>query len=44
MTPETFSRAMRTLTAAGLRRVDGSALRVPDVAALDAYSRSQSIV
>jgi CRP/FNR family transcriptional regulator, dissimilatory nitrate respiration regulator len=44
MTPETFSRAMRTLTAAGLVAVEGSTLRVPDVAALDAYSRSQSIV
>lgn len=44
MTPETFSRAMRTLTSAGLVDVDGSVLRVPDVAALDAYSRSQSIM
>ncbi|MCI4676743.1 Crp/Fnr family transcriptional regulator [Candidatus Mycolicibacterium alkanivorans] len=44
MTPETFSRAMRTLTSAGLVSVDGSVLRVPDVAALDAYSRDQSIV
>ena len=44
MTPETFSRAMRTLTGAGLVRVDGSVVRIPDIAALDAYSRSQSIV
>ena len=44
MTPETFSRAMRTLTSAGLVSVNGSVLQVPDLAALDAYSRSQSIV
>ena len=43
MTPETFSRAMRTLTGEGLVRVDGSVVRIPDIAALDAYSRSQSI-
>ena len=44
MTPETFSRAMRTLTGAGLVRVDGSVVRIPDIAALDAYARSQSIM
>lgn len=44
MTPETFSRAMRTLSAEGLIRVDGSVVEIPDVGALDAYSRSQSIV
>ncbi len=44
MTPETFSRAMRTLTGAGLVRVDGSVVRIPDIAALDAYARSQSIL
>lgn len=42
MTPETFSRAMRTLTGAGLVRVDGSVVEIPDVSALDAYARSQS--
>lgn len=44
MTPETFSRAMRTLAGAGLVRVDGSVVRIPDIAALDAYARSQSIL
>lgn len=44
MTPETFSRAVRTLTAEGLLTVDGSTVRIPDVAALDAYARSQSIL
>lgn len=42
MTPETFSRAMRTLAGAGLVRVDGSVVEIPDVSALDAYARSQS--
>ncbi len=37
MTPETFSRAMRTLSGAGLLSVDGSTVRIPDVDALDAY-------
>lgn len=44
MTPETFSRAMRTLSGDGLIRVDGSVVEIPDVGALDAYSRSQSIM
>ncbi len=44
MTPETFSRAMRTLSAEGLISVDGSVLHIPDVAALDAYARSQSVL
>ena len=44
MTPETFSRAMRTLSAEGLISVDGSILQIPDVAALDAYARGQSIL
>ncbi|QLL05743.1 Crp/Fnr family transcriptional regulator [Mycobacterium vicinigordonae] len=42
MTPETFSRAIRTLATEGLIRVDGSAVQIPDVNALDAYARSQS--
>lgn len=42
MTPETFSRAMRTLTEQGLIAVDGAMVRIPDIAALDAYARSQS--
>ena len=42
MTPETFSRAIRTLTAEGLLTVDGSVVQIPDIAALDAYARSQS--
>lgn len=37
MTPETFSRAMRTLSGAGLLSVDGSTVHIPDVDALDAY-------
>ena len=37
MTPETFSRAMRTLSGAGLLFVDGSTVTIPDVTALDAY-------
>lgn len=44
MTPETFSRAMRTLSAEGLLSVEGSVVRIPDAAALDAYARSQSTV
>lgn len=44
MTPETFSRAMRTLSGKGLISVDGPVLRIPDVAALDAFARSESIV
>ncbi len=44
MTPETFSRAIRTLSAEGLIRVDGSVVEIPDVEALDAHSRSQSIL
>lgn len=44
MTPETFSRAMRTLTTQGLISVDGAVLRIPDVAALDSYARSQTVL
>ncbi len=44
MTPETFSRAMRTLSAEGLISVDGAVLEIPDVAALDAYARSQAVL
>lgn len=44
MTPETFSRAIRTLSAEGLLTVDGSLVQIPDVAALDAYARGQSIL
>jgi CRP-like cAMP-binding protein len=44
MTPETFSRAMRSLSAEGLISVDGSVLQIPDVAALDAYARSQAVL
>lgn len=44
MTPETFSRAMRTLSAEGLISVDGSVVAIPDVEALDAHSRSQSVL
>ncbi len=42
MTPETFSRAVRTLTSAGLLSMDGSVVRIPDLAALDAYARGES--
>lgn len=42
MTPETFSRAVRALTEQGLLAMDGSVVRIPDVAALDAYARGQS--
>lgn len=42
MTPETFSRAIRTLSVEGLLTVDGSVVQIPDVAALDAYARGQS--
>lgn len=42
MTPETFSRAIRTLTTEGLLSVDGSVVQIRDVAALDAYARGQS--
>ena len=42
MTPETFSRAIRTLSTEGLLSVDGSVVEIPDVAALDTYARSQS--
>ncbi len=44
MTPETFSRAMRTLTTEGLLTVDGSVVQIPDIAALDAYARAQSML
>lgn len=43
MTPETFSRAMRTLTADGLLSVDGSTVTVTDVRALDEFARTHSI-
>jgi CRP/FNR family transcriptional regulator, dissimilatory nitrate respiration regulator len=42
MTPETFSRAIRTLTAEGLLSVDGSVVQIPDIDALDAYASGQS--
>lgn len=42
MTPETFSRAVRTLTGEGLLSVDGAVVTVPDVAALAAYARGQA--
>lgn len=42
MTPETFSRAIRTLSTEGLLSVHGSVVEIPDVAALDAYARSRS--
>ncbi len=44
MTPETFSRAIRTLAAEGLLTMDGSVMQIPDIAALDAYARAQSMV
>lgn len=44
MTPETFSRAMRTLAGQGLIVVDGAVVRIPDIAGLDAYARSQSVL
>lgn len=44
MTPETFSRAMRTLSDQGLIRADGAVIQIPDVAALDAFARSGSIL
>lgn len=44
MTPETFSRAIRTLTGEGLISVDGSVLQIPDVAALNEYARGQSVL
>ncbi|WP_328352797.1 Crp/Fnr family transcriptional regulator [Mycobacterium sp. NBC_00419] len=44
MTPETFSRAMRTLSSEGLIQVDGSTVQIPDVGALDGYARSQSVL
>lgn len=44
MTPETFSRAMRTLSGEGLVSVDGSVVVIPDIAALDAYARSHSVL
>lgn len=44
MTPETFSRAMRTLSAEGLIRVDRSVVEIADVGALDAYARGQSVL
>lgn len=42
MTPETFSRAVRTLSEQGLLTMEGSMVQIPDVAALDAYARGQS--
>ena len=44
MTPETFSRAMRALSDRGLIRADGAVVRIPDLAALDTYARSVSIL
>jgi CRP-like cAMP-binding protein len=43
MTPETFSRAMRTLTNEGLLTVEGSTVRIPDIDALDAHAGGQSL-
>lgn len=42
MTPETFSRAMKTLSGLGLLTVEGSVVQIPDIAALDAYAQGQS--
>ncbi len=44
MTPETFSRAMRALAGEGLIAVDGSTVRIPDIGALHAHARSQSVL
>ncbi len=44
MTPETFSRAMRTLSAEGLIFVDGSVVEIADIGALDAWARRQSVL
>ncbi|BBZ49732.1 Crp/Fnr family transcriptional regulator [Mycobacterium heidelbergense] len=44
MTPETFSRAMRALSEKGLIRADGAVIEIPDIAALDSYTRSGSIL
>ena len=44
MTPETFSRAVRSLVEQELIEVDGAVVRVPDIAELDAYARSQSVL
>ncbi|MDP7707343.1 Crp/Fnr family transcriptional regulator [Mycobacterium sp. TY815] len=44
MTPETFSRAIRTLSADGLIQVNGSVVEIPDLSALDAHARNQSIL
>ena len=44
MTPETFSRAMRSLTEQGLIEVDGAMVHIPDIAGLVAYARSQSVL
>ncbi len=44
MTKETFSRAMRVLSDEGLIRVEGAVVRIPDVAALDAYASRDSIL
>lgn len=42
MTPETFSRALRTLSDKGLIRTNGAVIEIADLAALDAYARSIS--
>lgn len=44
MTPETFSRAVRSLSEQGLIEVDGASVRIPDIAELDGYARSQSVL
>ena len=44
MTPETFSRAMRSLAGQRLIEVDGTVVRIPDIAELDAYARGQSVL
>ena len=44
MTKETFSRAMRTLSDEGLITVDGAVVQIPDIAALEAYAATGSIL
>ena len=42
MTPETFSRAIRTLTEQGLITVDGAVVHIRDLTALDSHARTPS--
>ena len=44
MTKETFSRAMRTLSDEGLITVDGAVVQIPDLAALEAYAATGSVL